>query len=866
MDRSPLEKWLGPGAIVAVVLLIVNVLLAYQNTRRLHEDAVWVTHTHDVIHTLDNVLSLAKDAETGQRGFLITGEDRHLAPYGAAIAAINRQVDDLANLTRDNPFHQQLLPELRLRISAKLDELSRTIALRKSGTFDDVRQVVMTDQGKAAMDALRDLVVEMTGQEEQLRAQRVGRHEHTFHLAVFEGLLSGACAILTVGAALALLRRHLRSRERAAFIIAEQGERLRTTLASIGDGVIATDVHGRVTMMNPVSEALTGWAMSDARGRLLTEVFHIVNETTRREVENPALRSLRDGVIVGLANHTILIAKDGVERAIDDSAAPIRCAKGELVGCVLVFRDITDHRKAEQAQARLAAIIDSSDDAIISKELDGTISSWNWGAERLFGYTASEAIGRSILILIPPDRGEEERSILDRIRRGVRIENYDTVRRRKDGSDVDISLTVSPIVDAAGAVVGASKIARDITGRKRAEEDLRRAKEAAETANIAKDNFLATLSHELRTPLTPVLATLGMWESARQLPADMRDDLSMIRRNIDLEARLIDDLLDLTRIVKGKLTLHLEVLDVQKLLDSVVGMYKSEINNKKIHLELHTQAEQCHVRADPGRLQQAFWNLLKNAVKFTPQGGRIDVSTRNDAHGHVQILVADTGIGINSQMLRRLFQPFEQETAGRYGGLGLGLAITKTLMDAQGGQIEAQSEGPGRGATFIITLPCVDAPAAEATLEPATDSGNNGEGAKNQQENCYRVLLVEDHPDTARVLARLLRGNGHTVSVADSVAQALAAVRTATFDVLVSDIGLPDGTGIDLIREIRRQQDDGKMPAIALTGFGMEDDVTRTREAGFKSHLTKPVNFARLEQAIQRVCHDAGEEGIDCPE
>jgi CheY-like chemotaxis protein len=261
-------------------------------------------------------------------------------------------------------------------------------------------------------------------------------------------------------------------------------------------------------------------------------------------------------------------------------------------------------------------------------------------------------------------------------------------------------------------------------------------------------------------------------------------------------------------------------------------------------------------------LQQALWNLLKNAVKFTPEGGRIDVSTRNDAHGHVQVIMTDTGIGISPQMIGRLFTPFEQETAGRYGGLGLGLAITKALLEAQNGEIEARSEGPFRGATFIITLPCVDAPVAPAPKAKA--ASGNGDSAKDQHENCYRVLLVEDHADTARVLARLLRGNGHKVSAAHTVAEALAAARSQPFDVLVSDLGLPDGTGIDLIREIRRQY--GSMPAVALTGFGMDDDVTRTREAGFDSHLTKPVNFARLEQAIQRACHDAGEDGIECPE
>jgi CheY-like chemotaxis protein/nitrogen-specific signal transduction histidine kinase len=406
------------------------------------------------------------------------------------------------------------------------------------------------------------------------------------------------------------------------------------------------------------------------------------------------------------------------------------------------------------------------------------------------------------------------------------------------------------VADTAAIIISRHVEASD---RQRATASLARAKEEAEAANIAKDNFLATLSHELRTPLTPVLATLSSWEVRRSFPAEFAEDLEVVRRNVDLEARLIDDLLDLTRIAKGKVALNPEVLNVHKVLDAVTAMYLSDIRGKRIDLSVRPHADDCHVRSDPGRLQQAFWNVLKNAVKFTPEGGKIDIATRNDRQGRVQIIFTDTGVGMSQDMLRRLFQPFEQETAGLYGGLGLGLAITRTLLEAQQGTIEAKSEGPGKGASFVITLPCVNHRPTDAA-EPASPA------PREPQRQSYRVLLVEDHVDTARVLARLLGVNGHTVTTTHSIAEALGALSGGNFDILVSDIGLPDGTGIDLIRAVREQLRK-TMPAVALTGFGMEDDVRRTMHAGFNDHLTKPVNFARLEQTIQRACKGPG--GID---
>ena len=293
--------------------------------------------------------------------------------------------------------------------------------------------------------------------------------------------------------------------------------------------------------------------------------------------------------------------------------------------------------------------------------------------------------------------------------------------------------------------------------------------------------------------------------------------------------------------------MEFEVVDVHELLRSVSGIYRSEIHAKRVKLAMSLNAQHHHASADPGRLQQVFWNILKNATKFTASGGQIDISTADDPDGAIRIVFRDSGIGMSQQMLQRLFQPFEQgaeDTVRRAGGLGLGMAISKALIDVQNGSIAAASEGTDKGSTFTVTVPSVPPP------EHATDSNGDRERKSRPQTRTLNILLVEDHADTARVMSRLLRRLGHTVEMSDSVAGALQLAQSGEFDVLLSDIGLPDGTGLELIRQIRQTND---MPAIALTGFGMDDDITKCKEAGFTAHLTKPVNFQRLEMVIQQV-------------
>jgi PAS domain S-box-containing protein len=406
------------------------------------------------------------------------------------------------------------------------------------------------------------------------------------------------------------------------------------------------------------------------------------------------------------------------------------------------------------------------------------------------------------------------------------------------------------LLEMMGTVAGA---VGQFLERRRAEADLRAAKEEAEAANQAKTQFLAVLSHELRTPLNPILLAASSMLERPTEPGEIRPTLEMIRQNVNLQARLIDDLLDVMRIVRGKMPLHWEVADGHRLIDQAVQVCRSEVLGKRLRLASDLAADQRHINADPARLQQVFWNLIKNAVKFTPEGGSIAVRTRNepgDEGDRLVIEVSDTGIGIEPEVLPRIFDPFQQgETTitRKFGGLGLGLAICKGIVEAHGGTIVAESAGPGRGATFRVALKALPEPATERSDE----SPDGKADADTARPTSLRILVVEDEPTTLRLMARLLRGLGHEVETAGTIASGLVAVEGGRFDLIVSDIGLPDGSGLELMRRVVARR--GPVPGIALTGYGMEEDIRRSREAGFTAHLTKPIDFAKLEAMIRQV-------------
>jgi signal transduction histidine kinase len=474
----------------------------------------------------------------------------------------------------------------------------------------------------------------------------------------------------------------------------------------------------------------------------------------------------------------------------------------------------------------------------------------------------------------------EETPVARALREGVGRSAQDVLVRRADGSRAWWSMDVAVARDAGGAVAGAVCCFRDVTATREelgralgerqgveamheaqrrellaAKEAAEAARETAEAANRAKDDFLAALSHELRTPLSPVLLTASALAHDPAVPAAVREDVELIQRSVELEARLIDDLLDLTRITRGKLQLHPETVDAHALLRQAVQTCRgSDVDNKSLHIDLELTAMHSTVRADPARLQQVFWNLVKNAVKFTPAGGHVTVVTRDwfaqtagDGNGdgaepRLVIEVRDTGIGIEPAALPSIFNAFQQADGSigkRFGGLGLGLAICRSLVDLHGGTIRAHSAGEGQGATFTLELPA----AASAGLRRAEG------GPVASMPRGLRILLVEDHDTTLKVLTRLLGRMGHDVVPAANCQDALAAASNGhAFDVLISDIGLPDGTGHQLLGKLRPLQP--RLRTIALSGFGMDQDIRRSLDAGFHTHLVKPVHFEKLKGAI----------------
>jgi PAS domain S-box-containing protein len=652
----------------------------------------------------------------------------------------------------------------------------------------------------------------------------------------------GLGLFLGLGAAIALVCRSLRGAQRRA---EERGEWLRVTLASIGDAVIATDAAGRVALLNAAAEGLTGWTSDEAKGRPLADVFRIVHEQTRRPAEDPVARVLRDGVVVGLANHTALVARDGTERPIADSAAPIRDAAGAILGVVLVFRDVGASRAREEElrrnEERFRTLVAASSQAVWRAGADFTRNEVISGEDPIGLTDDQRRDGRWLDAVHPEDRERTRLAFEEAVRTRSPYEVEHRVRSRGGPYRTYLARAV-PILDDAGRIREWIGTSTDVTEQRRAEREAREAREAAESANRAKDAFLAALSHELRTPLNPVLMAATALEADPRWPPDLRDELRMIRRNVELEARLIDDLLDLTRITQGKMSFHLEMVDAHAKIRHAVEICRGEARAKQLRLDLELRARRHRVRADAARLQQVVWNLVKNAVKFTPEGGSVTVRTEDAGADTLRITVADTGVGIEPDLLPRIFAAFEQggpATTRRFGGLGLGLAISRAIVEAHGGTLSASSPGPGRGATFCVELGGATDPDAEAAAAaPAEEAG---------PARPLRVLLVEDHADTARVLARLLSRAGHEVTTASGVAAALERASAVPLDLLICDLGLPDGSGLEVMRRLR------PLPGIALTGYGMEQDVRRAHEAGFLAHLTKPVDFAELDSAIRRV-------------
>ncbi|MDB6011280.1 MAG: sensor hybrid histidine kinase [Gammaproteobacteria bacterium] len=562
-------------------------------------------------------------------------------------------------------------------------------------------------------------------------------------------------------------------------------------------------------------------------------------------------------------------------------ANPDETAEQSLIGASVSPHGSLTSDEADRARALLAAIVMSSEDAIVSKTLDGIVTAWNNAAERLFGFSAAEMIGESITRIIPKELQHEEVAILAKLRAGERIERYETVRMHKDGQKLDISLTVSPIRDSAGTIVGAAKMAHDITARRRAERELlereaqlsklsaeresileseRAARSEAERLGRMKDEFLATLSHELRTPLHAIQGWATLLRERRAKPEDFDRGLETIERNVRIQVQIVNDLLDMSRIISGKIHLEVQPLYLHDIVSHSLDAVRQSALAKEIRIQPLLDTRIGLVRGDPSRLQQVLWNLLSNAIKFTPKAGRVQVVLER-VNSHAEISVEDTGIGIRPEFLPHVFDRFRQadpSTTRQHGGLGLGLSIVKNLVELHGGTVRVKSSGENQGTTFIVALPISHVRADERyPSHPQAAAPNPLDLMELPTLSNVRILVVDDESDGRAFIARILEDRGASVTCASSGQEALEALSRNHFDLLLSDIGMPDMDGFELIRRVRAldKSRTGPIPVMAITAYARAEDRQRSLLAGFHMHLAKPIEARELIASIAGLIH-----------
>jgi PAS domain S-box-containing protein len=509
---------------------------------------------------------------------------------------------------------------------------------------------------------------------------------------------------------------------------------------------------------------------------------------------------------------------------------------------------IDEYHAAEHDAALLAAVVESSEDAIVTKSLDAQIRTWNAAAERIFGYTSAEAVGKPITLIIPPDLYDEEQSILSRLRRGERIEHFETERVTKDGRRIHVSLSVSPIRNARGEVVGAAKTARDVSARRRAQEALRQSEQALREAHRHKDEFLATLAHELRNPLAPIRYAVAAMRKGGISPPQREHAQDIIERQLEHMSRLLDDLLDMARVTHNSLILRKRRLEFSAVIAAALETGRPAIEARGHTLTLDLPERPVELDADPVRLAQIFSNLLINAAKYTNPGGCIELHARRE-HGCVVVSIKDNGIGIAPDALPKLFTLFSQANTAlerAEGGLGIGLALVRGLVNLHGGSVEARSAGLNRGSEFIVRLPIIGLGAESKTQD--------AKGARHIAAAAHlKILVVDDNHDGADSCATLLELSGHRVRTGYSGRQALELAEEFKPQVILLDIGMPDLNGYDVAQRIRDKPWGRDVVLVAVTGWGQEEDKQRALTAGFDRHLTKPIDPSELEGLLQNL-------------
>jgi PAS domain S-box-containing protein len=869
LDPATFKRILTRAVVLPLVLLALLSGLFYWQIKRLLDTASLAEHSDQVLSKANRAQALLIDMETGLRGYVIARQPQFLEPYNNASKQITPSLNDLQQTVADNPTQQQRVNDIRAQYQ-EWDKYAQTL-IHPATTPTEAQARIATGQGKRMMDSMRVVFTSFIDTEESLRTERTQSVQRATRLAVGSGLV----AALLLGLILSsFIRRQLMfvSDSYGNALAAEKKQRqwLGTTLSSIGDAVIATDAQGHINFMNGVAESVTGWRDSEATGQPLPKVFNIINEETRVEVESPVAKVLREEQVVGLANHTILIRKDGSEIPIDDSGAPIRNDAGKITGVVLVFRDITARKQAEneliESELRLRrAVVDSPIPTIIHDEND-RILELSKGWTKQSGYTLEDL--PTITAWTQRAFGEKQAlssTEIDQLfqKNETMVNGLRTVRA-KDGTERLWEFFSTPLGKTGSGSRLMLSVAVDVTDQKKAEHRLEHLLEREQTlraeadqANRLKDEFFTNASHELRTPLTAIVGWVRMLRRGQLDEPTQASALETIERNAKAQTKLIEDLLDTSRVITGKLTLDLHSTEIAPIVTSAVNTLRPTADSKNIQIETNIDNETWLVMADTNRLQQVVWNLLSNAIKFTPNNGTITVSLQHN-QSEAELSISDSGEGIEPDFLPFVFERFRQADGSktrRHGGLGLGLAIVRSIVELHGGTVAAESEGQGLGATFRVKLPLI-------SLDQSGSTGlfrKQSDLSTQQWLDCpphlegARVLVVDDDRDTRGVLAALLTQCDARVLTAASAAEALSEINKQKPDVLVSDVGMPEEDGYALIGKIRKQESERgekNMPALALTAYAKAEDRVRALSAGYNAHLSKPVEPAEFALMI----------------
>ena len=864
-----------------------------QAFRQAGDAAALRQQTFIVIDHANGLLSALTDAETGERGYALTGDEAFLEPYLAVREAIAGQLQELRQLASARASHAHL-DAITSLADAKLVEVAQVINLRRTHDLPAVVAAVSGGHGRRLMDSIRAEMRSFMALENAALAQRDAGFDANMRWLFAVIVASGVLTLLLAMAFVFLFHRetrhrlkalvHLQTRhlldaqteinqqlQHANLSLLESEERLAVTLNSIGDAVIATDAEGRVTRLNPLGERLTGWTQQEASGRPAVDIFHIVNKDTRQPGTIPLLDTLAHGTTQGLANHTVLIARDGSERDIADSCAPIRDRDGHVIGAVLVFRDVTTEYATQQALGDSAALIqtilDTVADSIITIHAQGSIvARANAAAEKMFGYAAAELIGKKFGVLIPElDRGE---------RNGL-LEHYDASDearalglgrevsgRRQDGSTFPIEIAMAEMWQGGERYLTA--ILRDVSARQRVEAErmlldealheknaeLEKTKSTAERANLAKSDFLSNMSHELRTPLSAILGFAQLMDSASPPPSVLQKrSIHQILQAGWYLLELINEILDLAQIESGRVSLSLETVALAEVMGECRALIEPQARKRDINISFCTLDTPSFVKVDRTRLKQVLINLLSNAVKYNRAGGAVIVDRVAHAPGRVRIEVTDTGEGLAADQLAQLFQPFNRlgQEANVVEGTGIGLVVAKRLIESMDGVIGVEST-VGKGSVFWIEMNLAPAPQVSAHAVIAAD-GVRAQAASAAQ--LRTLLYVEDNPANVMLVEDLIarRSDLHLLIARDGN-RGVNMARAALPDVILMDINLPGISGVDALRILTADPATAHIPIIALSANAVPRDIAKGLEAGFFRYLTKPIKVVEFMDTL----------------